>query len=220
MSMSGYQQYQRLGDVPPCQSNDRGLITSPQLRRSVQLRAPSKAQGGGRRRAPDVSGGVQGLGSRTSTMKAVSVQNEMLDEAGIKADGITPTPQEKAQEARPIPSYFKLYSHAEPFDCFLIAIGTLGAVAAGVTMPLFTVVFGQLVNTYGGGPVTSSQINEIALNFVYLAIASLVASFFEFSFFCWSGAHVLLQPARAVLSDRLASGGDRRSVHALRQVTG
>ena len=91
-------------------------------------------------------------------------------------------------------SYFKLYSLAEPLDYFLIALGTIGAVVNGITMPLFTLVFGKLINTYGD-PDTSSlekTINDIALDFVYLAIAAFFGSFLEVSMFVWSGSLPIL----------------------------
>jgi len=39
-------------------------------------------------------------------------------------------------------SYLKLYSRAERLDWVLIAFAVAGAIVNGVTMPLFTVVFG------------------------------------------------------------------------------
>lgn len=52
-------------------------------------------------------------------------------------------------------------------------------------------LFLQLVNTLADGsnnPDFQSEMNRVSLWFVYLAIASLVASFLEISMFMWSGA--------------------------------
>ena len=46
-------------------------------------------------------------------------------------------------------SFFKLFSFAYKTDVALMAIGTITAVANGVTQPLMTLIFGQLINAFG-----------------------------------------------------------------------
>lgn len=46
-------------------------------------------------------------------------------------------------------SFRELFRFADGLDMLLIVIGTIGAIANGVTQPLMTVVFGQLINAFG-----------------------------------------------------------------------
>ncbi|KAG5622230.1 hypothetical protein H5410_007448 [Solanum commersonii] len=46
-------------------------------------------------------------------------------------------------------SFFKLFSFADKFDVALMIIGTIGAIGNGLTQPLMTLIFGQLVNSFG-----------------------------------------------------------------------
>uniref|UniRef100_A0A0E0FZP3 Uncharacterized protein n=1 Tax=Oryza nivara TaxID=4536 RepID=A0A0E0FZP3_ORYNI len=51
-----------------------------------------------------------------------------------------------------------------------MALGTLGAVANGVALPFMTVLFGNLIDAV-------NRVSMVSLEFIYLAIASSVASF-------------------------------------------
>lgn len=83
--------------------------------------------------------------------------------------------------------YFKLLFYANPtwFDIFLIILGTITAIAAGVPFPLMGIIFGQLVNDLNsatcaadGIAMTQSPseiqdgINEKVLTLTYIAIVS------------------------------------------------
>lgn len=46
-------------------------------------------------------------------------------------------------------SFYKLFSFADKFDIALMIIGTIGAIGNGLTQPLMTLIFGQLVNSFG-----------------------------------------------------------------------
>src|SRR5947207_859374 len=100
-------------------------------------------------------------------------------------------------------SLFAVLRHATLFEKLLMIIGTLSAIAAGTPLPLYqrmlilagaalplmTVIFGNLTNVFGGfgspGSTTvtrvltisdfNSQVNKLALKFVYLGIGVLGA---------------------------------------------
>lgn len=46
-------------------------------------------------------------------------------------------------------SFFKLFVFADKLDVFLMIIGSIGAIANGLSQPLMTVIFGQLINAFG-----------------------------------------------------------------------
>ncbi|KAG5362734.1 Leptomycin B resistance protein [Yarrowia sp. B02] len=76
-------------------------------------------------------------------------------------------------------NFLTLFRYATRFDIFILTIGMITAAAAGVCMPLFTVIFGQMTNEFLAFIVFNSsasrfqhQINHYALYFVYIAIAT------------------------------------------------
>ncbi|KAF5176053.1 Abc transporter b family member [Thalictrum thalictroides] len=59
-------------------------------------------------------------------------------------------------------------------------------VANGLAQPLMTLIFGKMLNTFGASSDHThivSDVSKVSLLFVYLAIATAIASFFQVS--CW-----------------------------------
>lgn len=46
-------------------------------------------------------------------------------------------------------SFFKLFSFADRLDVVLMVVGTIAAVGNGMSQPLMTLIFGQLINSFG-----------------------------------------------------------------------
>lgn len=72
-------------------------------------------------------------------MKKEKEREEKMEEKSTKKDG---------GENQKV-SFFKLFSFADKTDVALMAVGSIGAVANGVTQPLMTLIFGQLINAFG-----------------------------------------------------------------------
>ncbi|KAG8077649.1 hypothetical protein GUJ93_ZPchr0007g4641 [Zizania palustris] len=98
------------------------------------------------------------------------------DEAGKKEDAV---------DAGKV-SFTGLFRYADGMDLLLMVVGTVSALANGVSQPLMTVVFGQVINAFGGATNDNvlSRVNEAVLNFVYLGIATAVVSFLQVA--CWT----------------------------------
>ncbi|KAI3841081.1 hypothetical protein MKX03_001275 [Papaver bracteatum] len=82
--------------------------------------------------------------------------------------------------------FFKLFCFADSKDKAMMGVGTIAALANGGTMPLMTVLLGKMIDSFGKNAGTKEvvkQVSEVALQFVYLAVFSLVASFLQVS--CW-----------------------------------
>ncbi|XP_077243757.1 ABC transporter B family member 11-like [Tasmannia lanceolata] len=64
-----------------------------------------------------------------------------------------------------------------------MVVGTIGAIANGLCMPLMTVISGQLLNTFGDSNKVdvAHQVGKVAVKFFYLAIGSAVAAFLQVS---------------------------------------
>ncbi|KAH9291620.1 hypothetical protein KI387_043189 [Taxus chinensis] len=93
----------------------------------------------------------------------------------------------KKEENNKVVPFHKLFVTADSLDKLLMTLGTIGAVANGVSIPLMTILFGGLINAFGenstDGKKVMSEVSKIALEFVYLACGAGVASFLQVS--CW-----------------------------------
>lgn len=76
-------------------------------------------------------------------------------------------------------TFITLFRYATKFDACLLALGLIMAAAAGVCLPIFTIIFGSMTNeftnffVYGASKEHfQSRINHFALYFVYLAVAT------------------------------------------------
>jgi len=46
--------------------------------------------------------------------------------------------------------FYKLFSFADYWDCLLMLVGALSAVANGIVMPLMTILIGDAIDAFGG----------------------------------------------------------------------
>ncbi|WCJ22611.1 ABC transporter B family member 11 [Euphorbia peplus] len=91
----------------------------------------------------------------------------------------------KPEKANTIP-FFKLFSFADSFDVLLMIVGTIGAVGNGVSMPLMSLLMGEMVNSFGSNQNDEEVVelvSEVSLKFVYLACGAGVAAFLQVT--CW-----------------------------------
>ncbi|KAI3461135.1 hypothetical protein Pfo_017798 [Paulownia fortunei] len=82
--------------------------------------------------------------------------------------------------------YYKLFSFADPADYALMIIGLITSVGSGLCLPLMTLIFGELANSFGQNVETGRVVNEVSkvsLKFVYLALGSGIAAFSQVA--CW-----------------------------------
>nr|QVT92368.1 ABC transporter [Salvia miltiorrhiza] len=82
--------------------------------------------------------------------------------------------------------YHKLFSLADGADQALMLVGAITAVGSGLSMPLMTLIFGDLANAFAHNVETKTvaqQVAKLSLKYVYLAVGSGVATFSQVS--CW-----------------------------------
>ncbi|KAJ8549395.1 hypothetical protein K7X08_033102 [Anisodus acutangulus] len=101
----------------------------------------------------------------------------MADNSGEKLE-------KKGDEDQKVP-FYKLFSFADRLDVALMIIGTIGAIGNGLTQPLMTLIFGQLVNSFGSSNSDEvvHKISKVSIYYVYLAIGAGIASLLQMS--CW-----------------------------------
>lgn len=83
---------------------------------------------------------------------------------------------------------FSLFRYADRLDVLLMVVGTVGALGNGISQPLMTVLFGNVINSFGANTSGSvlRSVTKVVLNFIYLGIGTSVASFLQVS--CWTMA--------------------------------
>ncbi|XP_019190190.1 PREDICTED: ABC transporter B family member 9-like [Ipomoea nil] len=90
----------------------------------------------------------------------------------------------KKNEVQKVP-FYKLFTFADQLDVCLMIGGTLGAIGNGLAQPMMTVIFGQLINSFGTTDPSHAvhEVSKICVKYVYLAIGSGIASYLQMS--CW-----------------------------------
>ncbi|XP_010522857.1 PREDICTED: ABC transporter B family member 11-like [Tarenaya hassleriana] len=91
------------------------------------------------------------------------------------------------EKTKAVVPFYKLFAFADSMDVFLMIFGTIGAIGNGVCMPLMTVIFGDLIDSFGENQNNNKDIvdivSKVCLKFVYLGLGTLAAAFLEVA--CW-----------------------------------
>eukprot|EP01113_Clastostelium_recurvatum_P006565 TRINITY_DN1297_c0_g1_i1.p1 TRINITY_DN1297_c0_g1~~TRINITY_DN1297_c0_g1_i1.p1 ORF type:complete len:1417 (-),score=461.68 TRINITY_DN1297_c0_g1_i1:319-4464(-) len=97
--------------------------------------------------------------------------------------------KKKAEEKPPMVSFFSLFRFADSLDIFLMVVGSLAAAANGAAMPLFSLIFGRLIDVFSPAHLNNPNVNigdditQIALYFLWIGIAVFGLSYLEVA--CW-----------------------------------
>ncbi|XP_073224373.1 ABC transporter B family member 9-like [Cicer arietinum] len=77
--------------------------------------------------------------------------------------------------------FYKLFTFADSLDVMLMIIGTISALANGMTQPIMTLILGKIINTFGSSDPHHivKEVAKVSLLFVYLAIGTGIASFLQ-----------------------------------------
>ncbi|KAJ3677350.1 hypothetical protein LUZ60_003074 [Juncus effusus] len=96
------------------------------------------------------------------------------------------TKDEKKKQEQSV-AFYELFSFADKWDRMLMAAGSLGAVVHGAAMPVFFLLFGNLINGFGKNQMhlhkMTDEVSKYALYFVYLGLVVCVSSYAEIA--CW-----------------------------------
>lgn len=86
-----------------------------------------------------------------------------------------PDPNPISTEKRSV-SLFGLFAHADAVDCVLMLLGSLGACIHGAAMPVFFVLFGDIINSLGSlylqPQKLASEISKVLCRALYFFIFS------------------------------------------------
>ncbi|KAI6574808.1 GTPase-activating protein [Pyricularia oryzae] len=94
-------------------------------------------------------------------------------------------------------SFLALYRFADVWDCLIIGVSVVCAIAAGAASPLLSVFFGQLTNAFQGiatGSIATrdfeAELVRYVLYFVYTGIGEFVAVYVSTVGFMYTGEHI------------------------------
>lgn len=65
------------------------------------------------------------------------------------------------QRIKTVP-FYKLFSFADSLDYFLMIVGTVSAVANGVSTPLMTIIIGDAVDAFGGNANNKQVVHQVS----------------------------------------------------------
>jgi ATP-binding cassette subfamily B (MDR/TAP) protein 1 len=133
-------------------------------------------------------------------------------ESRPKVESMNAIPEE-AEKKAPTPkiSFFQLFRYATRKDYALMIIGTIMAIANGVALPAFSLLFGDITDAFhepGGPDTVVRKVGGVALDFLYAGIGSWVASYFQLAFWIAAGQRQAMawrkQYFRALLRQEIA----------------
>ena len=80
----------------------------------------------------------------------------------------------------PAASLGEMFQNATSYDYLLMFLGTLGSVMTGVSIPIFNVLFGQILDKLNGDPQQfADAIAQLCIDFVIVACANLVSGYLQ-----------------------------------------
>ncbi|XP_010256924.1 PREDICTED: ABC transporter B family member 19 [Nelumbo nucifera] len=99
-----------------------------------------------------------------------------------------PEAEKKKEQSLP---FYQLFSFADKYDWVLMIAGSIGAVVHGSAMPVFFLLFGDMVNGFGKNQSDLKKMTEevakYALYFVYLGLVVCLSSYAEIACWMYSG---------------------------------
>ncbi|KAK4833941.1 hypothetical protein QYF36_013770 [Acer negundo] len=107
-----------------------------------------------------------------------------MAETSEAAKTLPPEAEKKKEQSLP---FFQLFSFADKYDYCLMTVGSLGAIVHGSSMPVFFLLFGEMVNGFGKNQMNlhkmTHEVSKYALYFVYLGLVVCLSSYAEIA--CW-----------------------------------
>uniref|UniRef100_A0A0E0JMT7 MDR-like ABC transporter n=1 Tax=Oryza punctata TaxID=4537 RepID=A0A0E0JMT7_ORYPU len=82
--------------------------------------------------------------------------------------------------------FLEMFRYANGVDKALMAVGTVAAMANGMSEPLMTVVFAAVIDCFGSGDASTvlHRVSKVVLYYIYLGVGTSIASFLQVS--CWT----------------------------------
>lgn len=89
-----------------------------------------------------------GRDGNTNTHEASSSKSQVEEEITSSSKNGDQPGSDKSKPEEKIP-FHKLFSFADSTDILLMITGTIGAIGNGLGLPIMTILFGELINSFG-----------------------------------------------------------------------
>lgn len=87
--------------------------------------------------------------NRDGAVEGDSVSHEPSTSKSPKEGEEEETKKEKSDEKAQTVPFYKLFAFADSIDVFLMICGSIGAIGNGVCLPFMTLLFGDLIDSFG-----------------------------------------------------------------------
>lgn len=91
---------------------------------------------------------------------------------------VEPVKVKDVEKVRPA-SYCELFGEADTLDYGLMALGTLGALGTGASLPAFCILFGQALDRLNATGNIQDAVNTVVVLFIIVACGNIVVSFVQ-----------------------------------------
>ncbi|BFG14781.1 hypothetical protein CerSpe_010550 [Prunus speciosa] len=71
------------------------------------------------------------------------------------------TSKSKEDGTKTVP-YYKLFSFADSLDYLLMSVGTISAIGNGASFPLMTIIFGDVINSFGASGNNKDVVDAVS----------------------------------------------------------
>ena len=131
---------------PNTLNTDREDLMHPQRSHSLMIHSP-----------PNKSLSSTSANHDKHAMSHDDDEDQINSSAQHKKKTNSSTGHDKSTKSVP---FFKLFSFADKFDLFLMLSGAVGAAVNGLTLPLMTLLFGQLIDAFGENASSTDQVQR------------------------------------------------------------
>eukprot|EP01135_Chromosphaera_perkinsii_P004635 Nk52_evm28s292 gene=Nk52_evmTU28s292 len=129
-------------------------------------------------------------------------------EAGSESD--QGDEKKEKEEALEPATFGAMFRYADKTDYWLMFFGTIGAMANGIVFPLFSLIFGKMIDDfakYERGETDSDalvdSINDVSLDFVYIAAGGLIVAYLQAAFWMISSERQAKKMRKAYITSLL-----------------
>jgi ATP-binding cassette subfamily B (MDR/TAP) protein 1 len=112
--------------------------------------------------------------------------NSQVHQKELKIDTVKP-------DGKKAVSFFQLqYALSKKFDIFLVFLGLIGSIGTGLSMPIFSIIFGGTVNDFGPSAQTDKEkflntIEKMCLKFIFVGLGIWFCSFLNIWLWTYNG---------------------------------
>lgn len=109
--------------------------------------------------------------SAKSSKSALNLQKMSYSERENEGKESTGKDKNQDDKKQTVP-FYELFSFADSTDVILMIVGSLGAVGNGLALPLMTVLFGDVIQSFGG----ASDFHDVLVRVSTVSVTLVLAS--------------------------------------------